>query len=223
MLLLPNHWVTGARGSGANEQMQVENSSETLTTRQAADLLDMSITSVQKMVEAGELEAWVTPGGHRRIRRHEVDRVLQGRKSSKVRPAGNEERMRVLLVEDDPIQVRLFETVVARYRFPIDLTVAGDGSMALVQLERQRPDLLVTDLMMEPIDGYHLVDMLDRDEAYYPIDVLVVSALDEAEARTKGHLPDWVTYYHKPFDQARLMGYLDSLRVRVIKRARNLG
>ena len=69
MLLLPNHWVTGARGSGANEQMQVENSSETLTTRQAADLLGMSITSVQKMVEAGELEAWVTPGGHRRIRR----------------------------------------------------------------------------------------------------------------------------------------------------------
>ncbi len=203
--------------------MQADTPSDTLTTRQAADLLGMSITSVQKMVEAGELEAWVTPGGHRRIRRHEVERVLQGRKSSKVRPSGNVERMRVLLVEDDPIQACLFETVVGRYPFSIDLTVAGDGSMALVQLERQRPDLLVTDLMMAPIDGYHLVEMLDRDEAYYPIDVLVVSAMDEVHAREKGHLPDWVTFYQKPFDQSRLMGYLDSLRVRVIKRARNVG
>lgn len=203
--------------------MPTDVSSETLTTRQAAELLGMSITSVQKMVEAGELEAWVTPGGHRRIGRQEVDRVLQGRRSSKVRPAGNEERMRVLLVEDDPIQARLFEAIVARYPFPIDLTVATDGSMALVQLERQRPDVLVTDLLMAPIDGYHLVEMLERDAVYYPIDVLVLSAMDEASARQRGSLPDWITYYQKPIDASRLMGYLDSLRVRVIKRARNVG
>lgn len=203
--------------------MPTDSSAETLTSRQAAELLGISITSVQKMVEAGEIEAWMTPGGHRRIRRLEVDRVLQGRKSSRVRPSGNEERMRVLLVEDDPIQTRLFEAVLARYSFPIELTVAVDGSMALVQLERQRPDVLVTDLMMSPIDGYHLVEMLDRDPAYYPIDVLVVSALDEVSARGNGRLPDWVTFYQKPFDQSRLMGYLDSLRVRVIKRARNWG
>jgi len=201
--------------------MTVAQLNEALTTRQVADLLGMSITSVQKMVEAGELEAWVTPGGHRRILRSTVDQILRARKGATLRLVEPEERMRILLAEDDPIQTKLFEAVVARYKFPIDLTVATDASMALVQLERQRPDLLVTDLMMSPFDGYHLIDILERDPAYYPIDVLVMSAMDESAARQKGHLPDWVSYYQKPFDQSRLLGYLDSMKARVIKRARN--
>jgi len=55
------------------------NSSDVLTTQQAARILGLSTTSVQKMVISGELEAWVTPGGHRRIFRSAIDKLVQSR------------------------------------------------------------------------------------------------------------------------------------------------
>ena len=47
---------------------------DTCTTREVAQLLGMAVRSVQMMVDRGDLEAWKTPGGHRRISRASVDR-----------------------------------------------------------------------------------------------------------------------------------------------------
>jgi excisionase family DNA binding protein len=44
------------------------------STLEVARLLGMAVRSVQMMVDRGELEAWKTPGGHRRISRTSVDR-----------------------------------------------------------------------------------------------------------------------------------------------------
>jgi excisionase family DNA binding protein len=192
---------------------------EVLTTQQAAKVLGLSVSSVQKMVISGELEAWTTPGGHRRIDRNRIERLLQSRNSySGLRTLHPHRSMRILLAEDDPIQVTFFESILKKLPYTVELTVAQDASMALIQLERQRPDLVVTDLMMEPFDGYHLIRTLEMEPAYYPIDVVVLSALEKTEAQTGGNLPDWVTFYKKPVPPDRMIGYLDSMQTRVIKR-----
>jgi len=192
---------------------------EVLTTQQAARILGLSVSSVQKMVINGELNAWVTPGGHRRILRTAVEKLTGSRSQA---PAAARKmpnnQMRVLLVEDDPIQARAIELIVKKCTYPIELTIATDASMALIQLERQRPDLVITDLLMQPFDGFHLIKALELDPAYFPIDVIVVSAMEHAQAQSLGHLPDWVTYYRKPVPSARLTGYLDAMQTRIIKR-----
>jgi len=192
---------------------------DVLTTQQAAEILGLSVSSVQKMVVSGELDAWITPGGHRRINRTTVERLTSLRQGIAGGPRRTPtERMRVLLAEDDPLQVHFFQTIIERCEYPLELTVATDASVALIQLERQRPDLVVTDLMMKPFDGFHLIRTLDRDPAYFPIDVVVSSAMSRQEALTKGQLPNWVTYYQKPLLPERMMGYLDAMQTRVIKR-----
>jgi len=50
-----------------------------LTTTQAATLLGVAVSTVQKLVEAGHLASWKTPGGHRRIAQGEVRKLLQDR------------------------------------------------------------------------------------------------------------------------------------------------
>jgi excisionase family DNA binding protein len=50
-----------------------------LTTTQAATLLGVAVSTVQKLVEAGHLASWKTPGGHRRIAQGEVRKLLQNR------------------------------------------------------------------------------------------------------------------------------------------------
>jgi len=204
---------------GRLSAMPLKQPPDLLTTQQAAKLLGLSVTSIQKMVISGELDAWVTSGGHRRIHRASVERLNQTRGALPATPhRAPVDRMRVLLAEDDPVQVKFFQTLIAKCAYPIDLTVASDASIALMQLERQRPDLILTDLMMQPFDGFHLIRMLEKEPAYYPIDVIVVSSMDRAEAQTLGDLPAWVTFYQKPVNPERMIGYLDSMQIRVIKK-----
>jgi excisionase family DNA binding protein len=196
---------------------------DALTTKQAGVLLGLSVTTIQKMAINGEISAWVTPGGHRRIPYYEVERLLA--KASKVSSTTLIEvaivpkpRLRVLLAEDDPIQVQFFKNLTKRCPYPIDINVVNDASAALIQLERQRPDLLVTDLLMTPRDGFHLVAHLEKDSFYSKLDVLMLSALDRLEANTLGTLPDWITFHQKPINPDRLLGFLDAIQSRLLRK-----
>jgi excisionase family DNA binding protein len=182
-----------------------------LTTQQAARILGLSTTTVQKMVASGELDAWVTSGGHRRIFRSALDSKIQLRTDTDTGPR----ELRVLLAEDDAIQAAYFETLLKRCRHPVLLTVATDASQALIQIERQRPDVVVTDLMMQPFDGYHLIKTLSAEPAYRAIELVVVTAKTPEEAVADGELPDWITLYQKPVQAERLLGYIDALASRV--------
>lgn len=51
----------------------------TLTTRDAARLLGISVSTAQKWIESGALESWKTPGGHRRMRQSAVIALLEER------------------------------------------------------------------------------------------------------------------------------------------------
>jgi len=147
---------------------------DVLTTKQASELLNMSASSVQKLVMSGELEAWVTPGGHRRIYRTSIERFAQQRQTPP--PTIDPSRgFQILLAEDDPAQVFYMKKLLAGTRSPVELVIASDASQALIQIERHRPDLVITDLVMEPFDGFHLAgqrpaisrhrcDRRDRDE-----------------------------------------------------------
>jgi CheY-like chemotaxis protein len=161
------------------------------------------------------LEAWVTSGGHRRIFRNAVEKMMPNRVGSSDTAARR--ALRVLLAEDDAMQVAYFESLIRRSAHPVSLSVAADGSQALIQIERQRPDVVITDLMMTPFDGYHLVRTLASESAYQSLAILVVTAKSHLEARQDGQLPEWVTLYQKPVPSERLLGYLDALSGRVAR------
>ncbi len=195
--------------------MSTPETSDILTTQQAARLLGLSTTTVQKMVANGELDAWVTSGGHRRIYRAAVEKMMPTRPDGHYSNAPR--ALRVLLAEDDALQVAYFDSLVKRCGHPVSLAVAADGSQALIQIERQRPDLVVTDLMMRPFDGYQLVRALATETEYHTIDVLVVTAKSPEDARSDGALPPWVTVYQKPVQVERLVGYLEALSGRIAR------
>jgi excisionase family DNA binding protein len=61
------------------ENAATEADTALLTTTQAATLLGVAVSTVQKLVEAGHLASWKTPGGHRRIAQGDVRKLLQNR------------------------------------------------------------------------------------------------------------------------------------------------
>jgi excisionase family DNA binding protein len=142
------------------------------TTREVAQMLGMAVRSVQLMVDRGELEAWKTPGGHRRISRSSVDRWrasrgagirearpnAAARGSRRVRPAGPARR--VLLIEDS-VHYQNLVGLLLRQSFPeLELHVADDGIAGLAMAGQLQPEILIVDILLPGIDGGTLITSL---------------------------------------------------------------
>ena len=189
---------------------------DVLTTQQAAKLLGLSTTSVQKMVINGELDAWITPGGHRRIFRSSVEQLLNSRNVGLAGVAGTRP-LRILLVEDDPVQIAFFKALLARIGHMVQLTIINQAEQAMAHLRALRPDLLVTDLVMEPMDGFTLVQAIADEPGLQNLDVIALTAMTPQEVTADARLPNRVVRYQKPLSADRLCGYLDALTVKLLE------
>ena len=114
---------------------------------------------------------------------------------------------RVLVAEDDAAIRRLLATTLRRRR--LDVQVAADGQAALRALEREQWDVLVTDLMMPRVDGWHVLRWLEEHPERRPRSVIVVSATDrdvlrELDPRTVNAI------IFKPFDVLQVGAYVKS-------------
>jgi len=83
----------------------IPNHPDILTTRQAADLIGVSLRSIQLWVESGKLAACKTPGGHRRLQRADVLRLVV--KTASVPPAPVPTMRRLDAISIKAIEVRL--------------------------------------------------------------------------------------------------------------------
>jgi excisionase family DNA binding protein len=195
------------------------------TTVEVARLLGLAVRSVQLMVDRGELEAWKTPGGHRRIRRQSVERWLAGRQAgpSQATPLGpaagpspaapgedaeTGAAPRVLLIEDS----RHFQTLVQlllKSRFPqVELHLADDGIAGLAMAGKLEPEVLLVDILLPGIDGATLITGLRSHPAFARSRLIVITSLEgealEPYAFALGGLP----VVHKTRLAAELPGLL---------------
>ena len=190
---------------------------------EASRLLGLSRTSLQKLVDSGRIPAVKTPGGHRRLARDAVDAVNQktGPKallSLMESPAaghgeladGRPEALSVLVVEDDAATAALLASVFGDYYPGVNFLLATDGLDAVLMLERNRPQILITDLNMAPFDGFLLLQMLGGRLEYQSIALVVISAMSEQEIKRRGGLPPHVLFLRKPLDLQRLRGFVDA-------------
>jgi DNA-binding response OmpR family regulator len=83
------------------------------------------------------------------------------------------------------------------------VAVVPDGGAALAALDRARPDLVVLDLELPGVSGFRLLEVLKRDPATAAVPVLVVTALDFAEAKAAAQTGA-DGFLTKPFDAAAL-------------------
>lgn len=186
------------------------------TTREAAKLLGVSVRTAQQWSESGLLEAWKTEGGHRRISRVSVQQLLAGetkREPGETAPAGDAERLKVLVVEDDSFLLKLYKTVIAKWNLSLDVITASNGVDGLIRIGRDAPDVLITDLAMPGLDGFKLIHSLSATSYREGMEIIVVSGLDPADIDARGGLPKGIPVFPKPvpFDQLRkiIVGMLE--------------
>jgi excisionase family DNA binding protein len=114
-------------------------------TTYAAKLLGLSVGTIQTLVEKNELQAWKTQGGHRRISMPSI-RDYQKKHNMLLNPLETKEnRLRVLLVEDDPVTRDMIRDFCNRCDMPVDSTAMSSGLEALIDMASIQPDVLIAD------------------------------------------------------------------------------
>ena len=81
---------------------------------------------------------------------------------------------RILIIEDDPDVLESVSSLLAASGYV--LLTATNGREGLQKAQKERPDLLLTDLMLSQMNGYEVCTMLKQDVRYQRIPVVIWSA-----------------------------------------------
>lgn len=113
----------------------------------------------------------------------------------------------VLVIDDETSIAETVRAVLEDEGYAVQ--VAANGREGLVRLERERPDLVLSDVMMPELDGRELCRIMRADPSYRAIPIVLMSATSEASVR--GHCT-YTAFLGKPFDMdALLMAVADGL------------
>ncbi|MBF0369367.1 MAG: response regulator [Magnetococcales bacterium] len=168
-----------------------------LTASEAAKLFGVAVQTIHQWVEKGLLEAWRTPGGHRRILKKSALALLDQRAGG-TRGNRDSSPFHLLVVDDDPRMLATYKMHLRKWEFPIHLDVASSGVEALIQVAKKRPNLIITDLAMPDLDGFRMIKELRNDHEMRAIHLIVITILEAREIQAKGGVPDDVMVLQKP-------------------------
>lgn len=119
----------------------------------------------------------------------------------------------ILIGEDEPDNQVILQTVVESL-VGVRAEVAGDGLAVLACVQRERPRMILLDLMMPGLDGFQVTRQLKADPSTASIPIVAVSAMarpDDREAALAAGCDDFV---RKPFElddlEAVIRTYLES-------------
>lgn len=116
----------------------------------------------------------------------------------------------LLLVDDEPgvrISVKEYLQEVGGF----EVQVASNANDALQMLEKQTPDLVISDIMMPQLDGYEFLKKLREDPRFKNLPVIFLTARGMTTDRIKGYQAGVDAYLSKPFEPDELVAMVENL------------
>lgn len=186
---------------------------EIFTVSQASKYCKVSSKTIINWIDGGHIKAYKTVGGHRRIKKEDLDQFLKEKGMPLPDEMKAEERKRILVVDDDKIIVETIVQSLEEDEFGYEMISASDGFEAGLQVTHFKPDLLILDINMPDIDGYEVCEKVKTNPETKNTKIIVLSAYldDDAFKQMKEYGAD--ACFSKPlpleqlkFEVAKLLG-----------------
>lgn len=119
--------------------------------------------------------------------------------------------LRKILIADDNADIReLLKTIL--YPLGHQILVAKDGAETFSICRREKPHLVILDIMMPSFSGYQVLRRLKKDEMFIPHPkVLVLSAKSQPEDIKQAEMLCCDSYFVKPFSNEELVKKVEEL------------
>lgn len=150
------------------------------TTGQIAVYCGVSFRTVIRWIEKGYMQANRLPGrGDYRVKSSELREFLK--KNEMEIPddlvlKDDSKNKTALVVDDDPITAKLISRKLKKLGF--DTYMATDGFQAGYILQQVQPDIMTLDLLMEGVDGFGVLKLIQKDRTHSKMKILVISSSD---------------------------------------------
>jgi DNA-binding response OmpR family regulator len=131
---------------------------------------------------------------------------------------GMKSKSKILIVDDEPINLEFFDVMLSNLGFKIEK--AADGEEALQKVVDTDPDLIILDNIMPRLTGWEVTKKLKQDKAfrkYRQTPIIMFSAMDEVKAKIEGLELGVDDYITKPFNFSEVLA-----RIRAVLRNREL-
>ena len=111
--------------------------------------------------------------------------------------------VRILIVDDEPPIVTALEFLLQREGYQVD--TAFNGMQALDKMEKNRPDIVMLDVMMPGMDGFEVARRIRNEPSYEQAKMVFLTAKGAADDKRKGYSTGGEYYMVKPFDNDELV------------------
>jgi len=146
------------------------------TVSQASKYCKVAPKTIINWIEAGHINAYRTVGGHRRIKKEDLDRFLEEHQMPAFEESSEDTRKKILVVDDDQIIVETIVQSLEEDEHGYELISAADGFEAGIQVSHFKPDLIILDIMMPDINGYEVCKKIKSKPETKHIKIIVLSA-----------------------------------------------
>lgn len=117
-------------------------------------------------------------------------------------------KSKVLIVDDEEMNIRLLEAYLnTEYK----IITALSGKEALEKITKDKPDIVLLDIMMPQISGYDVCKSIKENEATRFMPVVIITALSALEAKIKALEIGADDYLTKPINRMELFARIRSL------------
>ena len=185
----------------------------TLSTITIAKTLGVAVASISKWIDAGQLKAGKTPGGHRRVAKEDLIAFLR-RQNLPIPPELSPPPPRVLVVDDeDSVRAWLAEEIKAALP-DFEIFEASDGYSAGEIVALSKPDVVILDLRMPGVDGFEVCRRIKSRSETKDISVIAITAHPSDEVQRRILEAGATAFFTKPLDIEALLAEVESVLAR---------
>ncbi|MGR9085694.1 MAG: HD domain-containing phosphohydrolase [Gammaproteobacteria bacterium] len=177
-----------------------------LTPNEVAELLMVSPVTVRSWAQRGLLVAKVTPGGHRRFLKADVDRFA--RESGVSQADARSSATRILVVEDEAGMASYIQDILENSGIGFETDIARNDFEAGVKVHSFSPDVILLDFMPPGVDGMRICSLIKSEPATRHIRVIAIVADMNSEKVSRILNAGADTFLVRPFNTQDLLGIL---------------
>jgi excisionase family DNA binding protein len=149
-------------------------------TKDAAKILHVDPSTVQRWIDARLIPSFRTAGGHRRISIQHLNEFIASRNVPTTKADPSRVNPCVLVVDDEEDILDFLRIRIRGFRPEIDVITATNGFQAGATIYKRHPDLVLLDIRMPGMDGIEVCRMIKEDPSTRATRVIGITASRES-------------------------------------------